>query len=87
MHYLIRLALIVLQQVQLLLFRDLHRVRVFLHLEPVHRCHHRQLQRAQEEVRGRRARNVPNGVAEELLHRHEEVGKEETAESREETDQ
>ena len=62
-------------------------MRLLLHPESVHRCHHRQLQRAEKEVRGRRSRDVPDGVAEELLHGHEEARPEETSEGRPEADQ
>ena len=38
---------------QLLLLCHLHRLRQLLHPQPLHRCHHRQLQHAQEEGRNK----------------------------------
>ena len=58
----------------------LHHLRLLLHSQPLHRSHHRQFQRAEEEGR-RLFGNVHDGRPEEILQRHEEDGLEEAAES------
>ena len=58
----------------------LHHLWLLLHSQPLHRSHHRQFQRAEEEGR-RLFGNVHDGRPEEILQRHEEDGLEEAAES------
>lgn len=68
------------QHLHVPLLRVLHHLRVVLHAESVHRCHHRQLQRTEEESRWLTG-NVHDGGSEEVLQRHEKDGLEEAAES------
>ena len=46
---------------QLFLLHHLHRLRLFLHPQPIHRCHHWQLQRTQKE--GRPAQTLSNSIS------------------------
>lgn len=75
------------QQVQLLLLCHLHRLWVLLHAEPLHWCHHWQLQCFEEEVWRWCSGNVPHRISEELLHCNEEIRQEEAPKSCQKTNQ